>query len=77
MSDPTPDAHGRYRVAEVIDGKTRHYSTARYIPGKHTIVTGPDAAASDDNGNERPPKHNVAGRAHTPAPTDSPKGATA
>lgn len=53
---PTPDEFGRYRVAETVDGQTRHYSTRRFIPGAHRIVEGPDAKASFKNGQERPPK---------------------
>ena len=59
MTDPTPDMFGRYRVAEVVGGLTRHYSTSCFLPGVHTIVTGPDAQASDDSGGPRPPKFNV------------------
>lgn len=74
MPEPTPDRFGRYRVAEKVGGKTRHYSTRRYLPGVHAIVTGPDAAASYDNGQERPPKFNVA--EPTPPNTNTtPKGA--
>lgn len=67
MPDPTPDAFGRYRVAETVGGKTRHYSTKRYMPGAHTIVPGP---ASYENGDELPMKRNVAEQ-----PPASPKGA--
>lgn len=83
MSDtPTPDEFGRYRVAETVDGRTRHYSTRRYIPGAHKIVTGPDSAASYSNGEERPAKFNTQdtkSETKTKAATadaDSPKGAT-
>lgn len=86
MSDtPTPDQFGRFRVAETVDGKTRHYSTKRFLPGVHKIVEGPDAAASFANGQERPPKFpapakpSADSRTAQPAtatPTaDSPKGA--
>lgn len=81
MSDPKPDQFGRYRVAETIDGKTRHYSTARYIPGVHRIVEGPDAAASYANGQPRPALHNVRDTQRPPAQqpaqstTTAPKGA--
>ena len=56
---PSPDQFGRYRVAEVVGGRTRHYSTTTFLPGVHTIVTGPDAQASDDSGGPRPPKFNT------------------
>lgn len=69
---PNPDEFGRYRVAEVVGGKTRHYSTSRYLPGVHAIVQGPDAAASYDNGQERPPKFNVA----EPTPPNPPNKTT-
>lgn len=73
---PTPDQFGRFRVAEVVGGKTRHYSTSTYIQGVHTIVQGPDSAASFDNGQERPPKFNVGDKpADKPADSTSPKGA--
>lgn len=59
MSLPQPDRFGRFRVAETIDGKTRHYSTKSFIPGVHRIVAGPDAQASYDSGDPRPPKFNI------------------
>lgn len=72
MSDtPQPDRFGRFRVAEKVGGKTRHYSTTRFLPGAHKIVTGPDAAASFDNGQERPAKFGPAPKTDP----DSPKGA--
>lgn len=79
MSDmPTPDRFGRFRVAETVDGKTRHYSTKRFLPAVHKIVEGgPDADASYSNGQERPPKFPAAAesKSRTKSTTDSPKGA--
>ena len=61
MTDhPTPDEYGRYRVAEKVDGHTRHYTSSVFVPGVHAIVTGPDADASYLDGTPRPPKFNIA-----------------
>lgn len=74
MTAPKPDEFGRYRVAETVGGKTRHYSTVRYLPGVHAIVQGPDAAASYPNGQARPPKFHPQSKPATTTEA-TPKGA--